>query len=207
MRISTFGRSLSTAAIALLLVGCADELPIGPSAPDVHFNRKGGPSPAPAPYSWTLGVTANGLSSDGRGSYVAGQCGVSGQVYYGASDDAVLSINSGDKKCARTVGLMYPSGFRQVGMFANLTQAAAIPAGASMRRRLILNPGQFNRNDECGRIIFGNGGVNDVGAGSDSVMVERSGNTWTITGEALRGWCEKRNVLVTSDVNFVISNQ
>lgn len=192
--------------LALLLGACGDASPAAPEVQGGQF-AKGGSRPAPPPYSWTVATTSSGFSNDGNGSYTAGTCGVSGQVYYGASDDAVLTIDASAKKCARTAGLVYPSGFRQVGMFVNLTQAAALTDGVPSKRRLILNPGQFNRRDECGRIIFGDGGVNNVGAGSDSVTVTRSGNSWTITGAGLRGWCEKLNTLVVNDVNFTISNQ
>ncbi|MBA3919014.1 MAG: hypothetical protein C0516_10565 [Gemmatimonas sp.] len=191
---------------ALLLGACAEPLTLAPDVQDAQFAR-GAPKPAPTPYSWTISATSSGFSSDGKGSYIAGTCGVSGQVYFGESDDAVLSIDANAKKCARTAGIVYPSGFRQVGMFVNLTQAAAITDGASAKRRLILNPGQYNRNDACGRIIFGGGGVNNVGAGSDSVNVARVGNSWTITGTGLHGWCEKLNVLVVNDVNFTINNE
>ncbi len=159
------------------------------------------------PLTWTIASPGSGfgMTSDGAGAYVDGVCTVAAVIQ--SSGDATFDISAPrGRSCGRTVGIVYPDGItRQVAMFANLQllESPSIAVGTTKPRRLILNPGWKNGADLCGRIIFGDNGT--VGAGTDMVMVTRTGLTsWSVSG-AGQALCEKKASNFASSASFTIS--
>lgn len=198
--------AISASAFLFALGACAEPV----VAPEF-----GAPAAAPAaakalptpPLTWTIASPGSGfgLTSDGAGAYVNGVCTVAAVIQ--SSGDATFDMSAPrGRSCGRTVGIAYPGGItQQVAMFANLNllESPSIPVGTTAPRRLILNPGWKNDADLCGRIIFGNNGT--VGAGTDMVMVTRTGLTsWSVSG-AGQALCEKKASNFASSVSFTIS--
>lgn len=192
--------SLGVVALTLSLVACGD--PVSAPEFDAPANAKAPPAP---PLTWTIAPAGFGMTSDGAGAYVNGTCTVAAAIQ--SSGDATFDISAPKgRSCGRRVNLTYPDGItRAVALFANLNllESPSIPVGSTALRRLILNPGQKNSADLCGRIIFGDNGT--VGSGTDKVSVTRTGLTsWSISGVG-QALCEKTAANFASSVSFTIS--
>ena len=175
--------------------------------------------------TWKLPINTTGLSfkSDGQysdgtySSYANGVCNVSATIFATTagsnSGDATISTGTAKGgKCLRTFVLSYPDGFSEtVRSFNNLNELEnttyAIPIGATVARRLVLNPGQLQSGTRCGKLVFG-ASATGAGTGSDSVMVTRvDGTTWHVQSQASPSqyaYCGNTGQLFEMPVNFVV---
>jgi hypothetical protein len=85
----------------------------------------------------------------------------------------------------------------------------SIPIGATVNRRLVVNPGVLANNpSRCGKLFFGVGPLGDKGVGSDSVAVTRiDASTWQVQSQAApndRALCESNGQLYEMPVSFVV---
>lgn len=165
-----------------------------------------------------LALRSDGVASDGvYSTYSNGQCGVGTTIIVGGSGDATVNTTKG--KCVRKFKLAYPDGSSElVQSFNNLNQLEdttfAIPVGATLERRFVINPGVWTNNSRCDRISFGLWGPNStLGVGSDSVLVQRvDARTWHVYSKPDDpdgtphdvAMCEKTGELLRMPVDFVI---
>jgi hypothetical protein len=211
-------RTLSLIALLASLAACADQstTPLGLDNTGTSAAAKpgGGASDPTATWVFPAAEGALGFASDGTSLvYANGACGVSAKIFA-----TTAASNSGDatiqtdkvKNCLRRFTLRYPDGgVEVVPSFNNLLELQnttySIPIGATVKRRLILNPGAISNNpSRCGRLLFGPNG--SVGVGSDSLDVTRvDASTWQVQSSASNlAQCEANGALYAMPVDFTI---
>jgi hypothetical protein len=151
--------------------------------------------------------------------YANGICNVTGTIFAtiaaSNSGDATLQTSTATKgRCSRSVSLFYPDGFSEnLGTFNNLNALAnttySIPVGATVARRLVINPGAVMVHaTRCGKLFFGVGPLGQQGIGSDSVIVTRLDvRTWQVHSKAApndRALCENNGQMYEMPLSFVI---
>ena len=161
----------------------------------------------------------HGFSDGFYSVYANGVCNVSGKMFATTaasnSGDATLQTSTPTKgKCGRLITLSYPDGYiESIGIFANLHElentAYAIPIGATVTRRLVLDGGVIaNSVSRCGKLFFGVGPLGDKGVGSDSVLVTRvDASSWQVQSQAApndRALCESNGQIYEMPVSFTI---
>jgi hypothetical protein len=177
--------------------------------------------------TWKIPLADAGLAlrsdhaySDGTYSlYADGVCNVSGKIFATTaasnSGDATLQTSTPTKgKCGRLISLFYPDGYQEtVATFNNLNELEntgySIPVGATVTRRLVINPGVLANNpSRCGRLHFGVGTLGLKGVGSDSLLVTRlDASTWQVQSQAApndRALCENNGQIYEMPVSFMI---
>jgi hypothetical protein len=165
-----------------------------------------------------LGVRSDHLYSDGGNSvYANGVCNLATRIYATtvstSSGDATLNTGQSNR-CARHFTYVYPDGvtesmvsFNNLRVVENLTHS--IPVGTTMQRQLHMgSEGISNTLGRCGGLVWGYGEANNVGAGSDSVLVTRlDAQTWHVTSAPPPhnlAWCKTTGQLFAMPVDFTI---
>jgi len=190
-------KKIATSIALVSLIACTSEGPTASSRPGITLDASFAAtrvSPTANPTTtWkipladaTLAFRSDGTRGDGAYSvYSNGECDVSTVIIEGGSGDATINTTKG--KRIRKFKLVYPDGSSElVQSFNNLNQlettAFAIQIGATAERRLVINPSVWTNNSRCDRLHFGQLGPNSIlGAGSDSVLVERlDAQTWHV---------------------------
>src|SRR6478672_9308095 len=181
--------SFATPLIILAATACADQVTT-PSSVNSSTIRESRGGPVDPTDTWKIPLADANLAlrsdhaySDGTySSYTSGVCNVSGTIFATTaasnSGDATIQTSNATKgKCGRQFIIVYPDGFTEtVISFNNLNNLQnttySIPVGATVMRRLVVNPGVLANNpSRCGRLHFGVGPLGDRGVGSDSVTV------------------------------------
>ena len=220
-----FRPTFSTIMALTLLVACSDSgtNPLSPHAESANAARVSGPSDPTATWKIPVADAGLGLRSDGQFTdgtysvYADGVCGVKAKIFATTqasnSGDATIQTSAPKGgKCGRRFTLSYPDGYTEtLPSFNNLHEVQnttfSIPIGATVNRRLVINPGVLQNNpSRCGRLIFGPNAA--TGAGSDSVQVTRiDARTWQVQSQASPSdlaHCENNGQLYSMRVNFVI---
>ena len=220
--------SLCLPFIVLAAVACGDQStsPSPVATPSIRESRGGPVDPLD---TWKIPLADAGLAlrsdhayGDGTySSYTSGVCNVSGTIFATTaasnSGDATIQTSSPTKgKCGRQFTIVYPDGFSEtLASFNNLNllenTSYSIPVGATVMRRLVVNPGVLaNNQSRCGRLFFGVGPLGDKGIGSDSVSVTRlDASTWRVQSQAApydRALCETDGRLYEMPVSFIIAS-
>jgi hypothetical protein len=212
--------------VILAAAACGDQV-TNPSALSSASIRNSHGGPVDPLDTWKIPLADAGLAlrsdhaySDGTySSYTSGVCNVSGTIFATTagsnSGDATIQTSNATKgKCGRQFTIVYPDGFTEtVISFNNLNNLQnttySIPVGATVMRRLVVNPGVLANNpSRCGRLHFGVGPLGDRGIGSDSVAVTRiSANTWQVQSQPApndKAQCENNGQLYEMPVSFVV---
>jgi hypothetical protein len=141
-----------------------------------------------APPAWTIDATQSvNFSSDGRGDYVSGQCGISGEIYYGNYDpttgtggDATLSNigATGSTGCApRAITATLNGVSLNVPFLAVRSVVGLSTIGASRTQNFVA---QVDGNPKsCTRLGWWT--VAEGGAGGQIVVTRTATDTWTAT--------------------------
>jgi hypothetical protein len=223
-------RSISFAVTLIVLsaVACNDQV-TNPSSVIPSTVREAHNTVADPTDTWKIPLADAGLAlrsdyaySDGTySSYTSGVCNVGGTIFATTaasnSGDATIQTSNATKgKCGRRFTLAYPDGFTEsVISFNNLNDLEnttySIPVGATVNRRLVINPGVLANNpSRCGRLFFGVGPLGEKGIGSDSVAVTRiDASTWQVHSQPAphnQALCETNNQLYAMNVSFVITS-
>ncbi len=213
-------RCLSLIALLAALAACADQstAPTAPLGTGPRAAAKpGGTTDPTATFTFPnsgFSLLGDGLYLTGGNSvYANGVCGVSTRIFATTagsnSGDATIQTSKA-KNCQRRFTLRYPDAVTEVvPSFNNLLQLQnttfSIAIGATVKRRLIVNPGAIANNpSRCGRLLFGPNGA--VGAGSDSVNVSRTdASTWQVQSAGSHlAYCEANDSLYAMPVSFVV---
>ena len=212
--------------IVLAAVGCADRVTNPSSAVSSTLRESRGGQVDPTA-TWKIPVADASLAlrsdhaySDGAySSYTSGVCNVSGTIFATTaasnSGDATIQTSTATKgKCGRQFTLVYPDGFTEtVISFNNLNNLQnttfSIPVGATVMRRLVVNPGVLANNpSRCGRLHFGVGPLGEKGIGSDSVAVTRiDASTCHVQSQPApndKTQCENNGQLYEMRVSFMV---
>ncbi len=143
-----------------------------------------------------LSIRSDHLFSDGTSSqYADGTCNVAAKIFattqFSNSGDATLNTGTGGRKCGRQITVIFPDGSSEIdGTFMNLRDIEntmySIPIGSTVERQLHVGTDQTpSTHSRCGGFVFGYGVANDIGAGSDSVWVNRvDARTWHAYSQA-----------------------
>jgi hypothetical protein len=217
----------SAAVLGLFTIACREQITGPPSiaADPARASRSSGP--VDPTDTWKIPLADANLAlrsdraySDGTySSYTSGVCNVSGGIFATTaasnSGDATIQTSNPTKgKCGRQFTIVYPDGFTEtLASFANLNDlentAYSIPAGTTVNRRLVVNPGVLSNNpSRCGRLFFGVGPLGEKGIGSDSVAVTRlDASTWQVQSQPAphdQAMCETNGQLYAMPVSFVV---
>jgi len=207
----------------VVVTACSDQ-PTSPDSSSTPLQVRA-PSVSDPTAKWKIPLTDTGLAlkSDGQEQsgaysvYADGSCGVAGRIFATTagsnSGDATLQTGAGKKGCVRRFTIAYPDGpVESVRSFNNLhelqSSSYVIPVGATVERRLGINPGSISSNpSRCDRLHFGIG-AQGGGVGSDMVLVTRtSASTWAVESKPFpdnKVLCEANNTIYNMTVSFVI---
>lgn len=166
----------------------------------------------------SLSIQSDHLYQSGTSfDYVNGVCNLSTTIFMStstSSGDATLNTGSNGGKCSRRFRIRYPDGFAEtVPLFSNLRQIAVrgspIPIGATILRQLHMGSEVWgNVSSRCGGLVWGYGVAQNVGAGSDSVMVTRiDASTYRVASQPAPrnlAWCKKTSQLLPMSVDFTV---
>jgi hypothetical protein len=180
--------------------------------------------------TWKLPLNDAGLSlksdrqySDGTYSvYANGVCNMVGGIAAGLSGgsgsntgNAIMQMTTASHgKCGRLFTIAYPDGVTETLMSNNNlteleTSTYSIPIGSTATRRLIVDPGILAPHPtRCGRLVFGVGAINQIGIGTDSVLVTRiDASTWQVHSQAPprdKALCYSTGALFEMPVSFLV---
>jgi hypothetical protein len=138
--------------------------------------------------AWTIDATQSvNFTGDGRGDYVSGQCGISGEIYYGNYDpttgsggDATLSNigATGSAGCApRAITATLNGVTLNVPFLAVRSVVSLSTVGASRTQNFVA---QVDGNSKsCTRLGWWT--VAEGGAGGQIVVTRTASDTWTAT--------------------------
>jgi hypothetical protein len=229
-----FRRATSLAGsllIAASFAACTDTtVPGTPRSltPDAADASKGPPGPTDPTATFTIPLSDAGLSirsdhlySDGTNSlYADGTCNVAAKIFAttqlssNPSGDATLNTGTGGGKCSRHITVVFPDGSSESeGTFMNLREIEntiySIPIGATVERQLHIGTDQTpSSNSRCGGFVFGYGVANNIGAGSDSVLVTRiDASTWHAYSQPAphnQAYCKNNGQLYAMNVDISV---
>ncbi len=161
-----------------------------------------------APKAATFTFASADVSSDGRGSYAEGVCGVVARVFYLAPTylDANLQLNAPsakDKNCSagrRTIRVAYPGGGEEQGSGLNVNDLGTVTSTITSELRPMNLP--IVNGTRCKRLGFGNL------LGGDMVNVIRvNSTTWNVSfnGTAICESVKGANQPISLSMNFNVA--
>jgi hypothetical protein len=197
-------------AVAATVAACGTDA-TAPFDGDPTFNKGGAQQPA-ASYVWTIPSSGFGLASDGGGDYVSGACGVTTALYNGNLN---IQMDAARRNaCSRAVKVVYGSGTpaqETIRVFMSGRDFASVVENRPETRTFAINSNLVSQPSRCGRVLFGVG-EQGAGAGSDPLLVTRTGNAWHVRsqddgngGKLTRAWCENENAILDIEVSFTIT--
>jgi hypothetical protein len=136
--------------------------------------------------AWTIDATQSGnFAGDGRGDYVSGQCGMTGEIFYanhdpatGTGGDVTLgNISAGSTGCAPRAITATLNGVSLNVPFIAIRTIVNLAVGASRTQNFVA---QVNGDPKsCTRLGWWT--VADGGAGGQIVVTRTASDTWTAT--------------------------
>jgi hypothetical protein len=135
--------------------------------------------------AWTIDATQSvNFAGDGRGDYVSGQCGMTGEIFYanydpatGTGGDVTLgNINAGSTGCAPRAITATLNGVSLNVPFLAIRTIVSLTVGGSRTQNFVA---QVDGGSSCTRLGWWT--VADGGAGGQIIVTRTAGDTWTAT--------------------------